>query len=80
MKIRVLALLLVAVFATALLGGCGSKEAANSEGTKADVVTTASLVNEEAALLKALSKDGTWIICTLGDLSTDKELVKQMSL
>jgi hypothetical protein len=44
-------------------------------GGTTDVVTTASIVNEEGAFLNAISKNGTWIICLLEDLSTDKELL-----
>lgn len=40
-----------------------------------DVVTTASIVNENEAFEKAISKDGKWIICTLNDLTFEKELV-----
>ena len=40
-----------------------------------DAVTSASLVNEEGAFINAMSKEGTWIICTLKDLTTEKELV-----
>ena len=42
---------------------------------KTDVVTTASIVNNEAAFLKAISKDGTWIIAILNDMTITKELV-----
>lgn len=41
----------------------------------ADIVTSASLVNTAAAFEKAISKDGTWIICLLTDLTIDKDLV-----
>lgn len=41
----------------------------------ADGVTSASLVNTSAAFEKAISKDGTWIICLLNDLTIDKDLV-----
>lgn len=82
-KIKLLALLLFVALAVTSVAGCGSEKdpgtsaptAQNSAEEKPDVVTTASLVNEEAALIKAMSKDGTWIVCTLGDLKTDKELV-----
>lgn len=77
--------LLVIVVLTMVLGifsGCTAKPAPDATAKPApdatgnvDVVTTASLVNEEAAFLNAISKDGTWIICTLGDLTTDKDLV-----
>ena len=40
-----------------------------------DVVTTASIVNTEDAFLKAISKDGTWIIAITKDMSIDKDLV-----
>lgn len=40
-----------------------------------DAVTTASIVNTEDAFLKAISKDGTWIIAILSDMSIDKELI-----
>lgn len=40
-----------------------------------DTVTTASIVNTEAAFEKAISKDGTWIIATLKDLTFTKDLV-----
>ncbi len=43
--------------------------------TSADVVTSASIVNNAAAFEKAISKDGTWIICLLNDLTIDKDLV-----
>lgn len=40
-----------------------------------DAQTTASIVNEETAFKKAISKEGTWIICTLNDLSFDEDLI-----
>lgn len=43
--------------------------------TKPDVVTTASIVDNEAAFQKAISKDGTWIIAIVKDLSINKELL-----
>jgi len=65
----------LAIGATLLAGGCSSKEAAETQKPETDVVTTASIVNENEAFLNAISKDGTWIIATLNDLSFDKELV-----
>jgi peptidoglycan hydrolase-like protein with peptidoglycan-binding domain len=43
--------------------------------TPVDAVTTASLVNTAAAFEKGISADGKWIITTLKDLTTDKDLV-----
>ncbi|WP_040949895.1 hypothetical protein [Gorillibacterium massiliense] len=40
-----------------------------------DAVTTASIVNDPAAFEKAISKDGTWIIAILGDMTIDHDLV-----
>lgn len=42
--------------------------------TTADTVTSASIVNNAAAFEKAISKDGTWIIAILNDLTIDKAL------
>lgn len=39
-----------------------------------DVVTTASIVDNEAAFEKAISNTGTWIIATVKDLSFTKDL------
>jgi hypothetical protein len=46
-----------------------------TENKNTDATTTASIVNENEAFEKAISKDGTWIIATLNDLTFDKELV-----
>ena len=43
--------------------------------TTPNVVTTASIVNTEAAFLKAISSTGTWIIATTQDLAINKDLV-----
>lgn len=43
--------------------------------TTPDVVTTASIVDNEAAFEKAISSTGTWIIATVKDLSFTKDLV-----
>lgn len=81
---KVKALILSLVISTAVLSGCSSAPASTgtaktdtkpAAGEKADAVTTASIVNDNAAFEKAISKDGTWIIATLGDLTFDKELV-----
>lgn len=43
--------------------------------TPSDSVSSASLVNTAEMVEKATSKEGTWIICLLNDLTIDKELV-----
>jgi hypothetical protein len=47
----------------------------NPPDTTPDVTTTASIVDNEAAFKKAISKEGTWIIATLKDLTFTEELV-----
>lgn len=75
----------IAVLMLSLLSGCGannnepepSAEPAKSgaETTAPDAVTTASIVNDNEAFLKAISSEGTWIAATLQDLTIDQELV-----
>lgn len=43
--------------------------------TAPDVMTTASIVDSNEAFEEAISDNGTWIICTLKDLTFDNELV-----
>ncbi|MEK6264225.1 MAG: hypothetical protein N2B06_05575 [Clostridium sp.] len=89
MKIKAI-LLSLAVGATLLVGCAANNEPEVTEPAKteeatpaetetepavADVVTTASLVDTEAAFESAISAEGTWIIATLKDLTFDKELV-----
>lgn len=85
MKIKAL-VLSVAVVAT-VLTGCGkaadttapktdSKPAASTTtDKKADATTTASIVDNKDAFLKAVAKDGKWIIAITKDLTVDKEIV-----
>ncbi|WP_425448855.1 hypothetical protein [Dethiothermospora halolimnae] len=68
-------LLLALTLSAGLLVGCGADEEPEAKDTNADVVTTASIVNEKDAFTEAISKDGTWIIATLNDLTFDEELV-----
>lgn len=43
--------------------------------TTPDVKTTASIVADEEAFEKAISNEGSWIICTVEDITFDKEIV-----
>jgi NhaP-type Na+/H+ and K+/H+ antiporter len=74
------------VLTASLLAGCASKPAEKTASTttpaattpaaaKTDVVTTASVVDNNEAFKKAISKDGKWIIATLKDLTFTEELV-----
>lgn len=40
-----------------------------------DAVTTASIVKDDASFEKAISKEGTWIIATLNDLTVSKDII-----
>lgn len=91
MKSKTLALILTVALATTAFVGCSkdtktentnnetvteTNETATEETTEeVDVVTTASLVNDNEAFEAGISKDGTWIVSVLNDLTFDKELV-----
>ncbi|KAA9025681.1 polymer-forming cytoskeletal protein [Niallia endozanthoxylica] len=75
-------LLLASTVLVGTLAACGAEEEKPAEEAvkekaeeKTDVVTTASIVNEADALVKALSAEGTWIVATLGDITVDEEIV-----
>jgi hypothetical protein len=81
MRAKSISILLLIVM---LLTGCGTTTPSNTPspspgattGTASpDTNTTASIVNDAAAFEKAISNNGTWIICLLNDLSVDKDLV-----
>jgi hypothetical protein len=58
----------------------GNKPAENNQTAnqpnkgQTDVQTSASIVNEAAAFKKAVSKDGTWIIAILNDVTINEEI------
>ncbi len=67
---------------TATAAPATTEPSATAEPTKAadvtpDAVSSASIVDTEEAFLKAIGKDGTWIICLTKDLSIDKELLME---
>jgi len=83
MKSKKLLVVLSLTLATTAFVACGKADdkkqteetPKTEEKETTDVVTTASIVNENNDFEKAISKDGTWIIATLGDLTFDKDLV-----
>lgn len=76
-KLIISALLLSVILFT----GCGKKAVPTpTPPPNTDTVTTASIVNTEAAFEKAIASDGTWIIATLKDLTFDKDLVLEGDL
>jgi len=82
LTMKMKAILIAVAVAATLFTGCAAKEepaktpadGAKTE-TKTDVVTTASIVNTTEAFEKAISKEGTWIICSLNDITSTKDLV-----
>ena len=86
MKIK--AILLSLAVSSTLLVGCGTKTPAPAPAPKStptpvvvvtpgktDVVTTASIVDQTNAFEQAISKQGTWIIAILKDLTFNTDLV-----
>jgi len=77
MKTKVIILILI--FVLTLFTGCANDTTTPDDDTTTppdvDAVTTPSIVDKEADFEKAISNTGTWIICTLTDLTFDKELV-----
>lgn len=65
-------LLVIAVIAFALTG-CSKK--ADMVTKEADAVTTASIVNDGAALVKAVSSEGAWLAAVITDVVVDQDLV-----
>ncbi|WP_428908478.1 polymer-forming cytoskeletal protein [Niallia sp. Krafla_26] len=53
----------------------GEGEEATNEEEQTDVNTTASIVNEGDAFVKAVSENGTWIIAILNDINIDQDVV-----
>jgi len=43
--------------------------------TEPNAITTASIVNDEEAFLKAVSSEGTWIIAVLRDMTIEEDIV-----
>jgi hypothetical protein len=62
-------IILTVLIAAAVLSGCAKKT------PNPDAVTTASIVSNDSALSNALSKNGTWIIAIVNDVSTNKDLI-----
>ena len=74
---RLIALTAATILSLSLFAGCAQKQATNTTTppAKTDVTTTASIVKDESAFEKAISKDGKWIIAILNDLTINKDLV-----
>jgi hypothetical protein len=71
---KLVLLLTILAMVTLLFAGCASQPKAEPT-EQTDAVTTASIVNDGTAFVKAIGKDGTWIVATLNDLTVDQDLV-----
>jgi hypothetical protein len=81
MKFKRNTMLIGLVLVSALAVGCTQTEpetdpvVAAPEVESPDVITTASIVNDADAFQSAISKDGSWIIAIIDDLTIDAPLV-----
>lgn len=81
MKFKRNTMLIGLVLVSALAVGCTQTEpetdpvVAAPEVESPDVITTASIVNDADAFQSAISKDGSWIIAIIDDLTVDAPLV-----
>ncbi|MGG7177744.1 hypothetical protein ACQPU1_09135 [Clostridium paraputrificum] len=76
-------LLAAVLIGSTFLVGCGSAKEETppvNEVTDSDAVTGPSRVTDESQLIKALGKDGTWIVLLQNDISTSKDLVVEGDL
>lgn len=76
MKTKVILVSLIVL--VTLLAGCSQPATTDNETSSdanTDVVTTASLVDNQTAFQNAISAEGTWIIATTKDLTFDQGLV-----
>ncbi|MCX7772691.1 MAG: hypothetical protein N2376_06215 [Clostridia bacterium] len=84
MKSRALTIILALSVVLTVIAGCGvttnpgspspSASGASPSAT-ADVKTSASIVDNPEAFMKAISNNGTWIIAIVKDLTINKDLV-----
>jgi len=77
---KFLSIIAVVTLSLSILGGCASSTPtpAAKPATPAanvDTVASASITKDPVVFTKAISKDGTWIIAALADITTDKDLV-----
>lgn len=82
MKVKTLLLTFVVVFG--LFAGCQKAEEpkqqqqtqeTNPDNKTTDTSASASIVDNNDAFVQAISRGGTWIICTKQDLKIDKDLL-----
>lgn len=70
-----LSMVLTLFMIISLSSGCAQKTPAPTPETTPDVKTSASIVDNADAFVKAISDKGTWIIAVTKDITVDKDLV-----
>jgi hypothetical protein len=80
---KILSIIATLVLSLSILAGCGKANTDTTKDTKTedtkkdettDVVTTPSIVSKEEDFTKAITRDGTWIIALLNDLTIDQDI------
>jgi len=83
---KILSIIATLVLSLSILAGCGKADTDTTKDSKdtktedtkkdetTDVVTTPSIVSKEEDFDKAITKDGTWIIAILNDLTIDHDI------
>src|SRR4051795_8721770 len=78
--------LLLSTVLVGTLAACGTNDQDVKDKTedtakteKTDVVTTASIVDNADALVKAASAEGNWIFAILNDVTMDKNLLQRVN-
>ncbi|MDF2673443.1 MAG: hypothetical protein K0R09_1708 [Clostridiales bacterium] len=77
-KTLITSILVTLFFLASLFAGCTPKTTppqTTPPETTPDVTTTASIVDNADAFVKAISSTGTWIIATVKDVTIDKDIV-----
>lgn len=80
---KILSIIATLVLSLSILAGCGKANTDTTKDTKTedtkkdettDVVTTPSIVSKEEDFTKAITREGTWIIALLNDLTIDQDI------
>ena len=77
---KFLSIIAVVTLSLTILSGCASSTPTTAAkpatpAANVDTVASASITKDPVVFTKAISKDGTWIIAVLADITTDKDLV-----
>jgi hypothetical protein len=79
-NVKALAMSLVLVLSVAAFAGCAKKETATPAPAPAAVAAASLEIKDDAVLEKSIGNDGKWIVCTVKDITTTKNLVMEGDL